>query len=699
MNEPAPTPDDHAHTWQVVLVDPSQRKVVLYSPHLRRLSVRPTPPGSPLLSAHRRRAVQSSSAGASPPRALPRRARAKSASPLGVRRPSPSDHAADTEDEDELDDETEEAFPLLPPPELSLDDDFADGASPRAGRAEADDNDEWVSSLPVAAESASSYFGLLGEAHSLASSPATTRALPPADQGKAREAERLDERQMNEGYFGRFFEEVQLLGKGGQGSVYLVRHVLNGEALGLYACKKIPVGDSTPSLLSILREVHLLESVSHRNIVAYHHAWLETCLVSRSAFAPPVPTLHVLMEFADGGSLQGFVEARRGADLDGGSSAAGEDKDRRRERLRRARTKEGRERAVHLLKVEDVVSLFEGIVNGLAFLHGRNILHLDLKAENVLLHWDDDALLPTCKLSDFGNATGDSYHAERRGGSGTLSYTPPEAFFPSPITNHLPPPDRATDMWALGLMLYLLCFFSLPYQHAEGDDTRALEEEIKRYRGFHPSDPVPHSGTARPSLPPSLLALLRALIHLSPAARPSCEKVERACGAIRAEQARGGWERGGEQGMSLVGVEKRGTMLRRTRTHARGRSEGLLMAAGEGEGEVGDEEDEGEGEDVVQWSLGPATHRPSISPSASSPALNRSTPAPAALPSPERYPLPLPPSHNHDPAQLEQEKAGPIVSFGDENEGQVRLPEVVVPLQTRDTTGLAIAASAALVKF
>lgn len=168
----------------------------------------------------------------------------------------------------------------------------------------------------------------------------------------------------------------------------------------------VPVGDSTPSLLSILREVHLLESVSHRNIIAYHHAWLETCLVSRSAFAPPVPTLHVLMEFADGGSLQGFVEARRGADLDGGASAAGEDKDRRRERLRRARTKEGRERAVHLLKVEDVVSLFEGIVSGLAFLHGRNILHLDLKVRGRTLRGSTCGMRRELILSELRSLTG-----------------------------------------------------------------------------------------------------------------------------------------------------------------------------------------------------------------------------------------------------------------------------------------------------
>jgi serine/threonine protein kinase len=70
------------------------------------------------------------------------------------------------------------------------------------------------------------------------------------------------------------------------------------------------------------------------------------------------------------------------------------------------------------------------------------------------------------------------------GGSGTLAYTPPEAFAPSPTTGALPSPDRASDMWALGLILYLLCFFSLPFSEAKEDgDTVKLEEEVRAYKG------------------------------------------------------------------------------------------------------------------------------------------------------------------------------------------------------------------------
>lgn len=87
--------------------------------------------------------------------------------------------------------------------------------------------------LPASKDS--NYFNLLSEANSLANTPRTTGQ--PHQQPDEQEPP-LDKGALNSGYFDAFFEEIQLLGRGGAGSVHLVRHVLNGEQLGLYACKK-----------------------------------------------------------------------------------------------------------------------------------------------------------------------------------------------------------------------------------------------------------------------------------------------------------------------------------------------------------------------------------------------------------------------------------------------------------------------------
>ncbi len=103
------------------------------------------------------------------------------------------------------------------------------------------------------------------------------------------------------GYYSRFFVELKKLGRGASGHVYLCQHVLNGNPLGLYAVKKIACGDDAEQLLRTLKEVHLMETLQHPNVIHYQHAWIEDSRAS--AFAPEVPTLHVLMMAANGGSL------------------------------------------------------------------------------------------------------------------------------------------------------------------------------------------------------------------------------------------------------------------------------------------------------------------------------------------------------------------------------------------------------------
>ncbi|KAK4048089.1 putative serine/threonine-protein kinase iks1 [Microbotryomycetes sp. JL201] len=344
----------------------------------------------------------------------------------------------------------------------------------------------WPALPPATTEAR--YFALLDEANSRSNTPTSTRHTRQADRDTAHEQPLLDET-LNTGYLGTFFEQLGTLGRGGSGSVVKVQHVMQGEKLGIYALKKVAVGDSTASLLRTLREVHLLESVQHANIVTYHHAWVENSQLS--PYSPSVPTLHILMQYANGGSLDSFINRRRGftSDSDREQNDSSVSPAKRKERFRMRKLG-----AVHLLRLDEILDLFEDITHGLAFLHSRNILHLDLKRNPFA-----------------------------EGGSGTLAYLAPETWELDKKSGKLRSADRAVDQWALGLILHLLAFFALPYHNEH--DMLLLEKEIQVYRGFFPEDASWLDHGTRHDLPLSLLRLVSKLVNRNAGTRPSAEKV------------------------------------------------------------------------------------------------------------------------------------------------------------------------------
>lgn len=402
---------------------------------------------------------------------------------------------------------------------------------------------------------ASNYFQLLAAANQTSSRPSS----PPLTSGSGSRHGAFPPETMAEGYFKAFFQEEYRLGMGANGTVYLCQHVLDGEPLGHFAVKKIAIGESHSYLLNILREIRLLESLHHRNIVTYHHAWLET--YQFSAFGPKVPTLHVLMQWAEGGSLDDFIALRLGRSIglphmQSSSSPAPDDPTpsariraframkrappEERERLRREMEERTNSRgnrpswkAVHLISAEEAQSLFADVTHGLAFLHDKSILHLDLKPGNVLLTWDEGRLIPRAMLSDFGTSR-DMVRSSgvRSGNTGTLEYASPESL-PSPLTGVLRQIDSKSDMWSLGMILHKMLFFKLPYRYAtegeataydETDKMDKLEQEILGYTGFRSTSTLATSFESR-RLPRSFLILLEGLLSINPSLRPSCERI------------------------------------------------------------------------------------------------------------------------------------------------------------------------------
>ncbi|KAI8326215.1 kinase-like protein [Martensiomyces pterosporus] len=301
----------------------------------------------------------------------------------------------------------------------------------------------------------------------------------------------------NQGYYERFFSEQKKLGKGLRGSVFSCQHILDGVYLGHYAVKKVPVGNNRKWLQRMLREVKLLESLRHPNVVEYKHSWLEMHQIT--TFGPKVPCLFILMEYANGGNLQEYMEPKQTGYGTGDSTVSLKHRIlnmRRKQRLSREKTVPGGpaskladgdllpENKKRTLTIEQIWSFFSDICSGLAHLHQLQIIHRDLKHMNLLLQWKDpnnkerSGELPRVMLTDFGECEVLSQLEKRNrtGATGTLEFMAPELIEVDAAGRYLDSYSTKSDMWSLGMVLYYLCYSRLPY--ANIDDIDALRHDV-----------------------------------------------------------------------------------------------------------------------------------------------------------------------------------------------------------------------------
>uniref|UniRef100_A0A8C3AGR2 non-specific serine/threonine protein kinase n=1 Tax=Cyclopterus lumpus TaxID=8103 RepID=A0A8C3AGR2_CYCLU len=96
---------------------------------------------------------------------------------------------------------------------------------------------------------------------------------------------------------------------------------------------------------------------------------------------------------------------------------------------------------------EDVKRLMRQILEGVSFLHQNNVVHLDLKPQNILL--TSSSPLGDIKIVDFGLSRMVSSHQELREIMGTPEYVAPEVLNYEPIST-------ATDMWSAGVLAYVM---------------------------------------------------------------------------------------------------------------------------------------------------------------------------------------------------------------------------------------------------
>lgn len=153
--------------------------------------------------------------------------------------------------------------------------------------------------------------------------------------------------------------------------------------------------------------------------------------------------------------------------------------------------------------IPDARDIFVQVVGAVHYLHDRNIIHRDLKCENILLSADGRQ----AKIADFSfSKEMSSYPELSTTFCGTEAYMAPEMWL------HYPHDAKKLDMWSLGVVLFAMVTGYLPFHGCLCNMIRHQEDGVLHLRGV------------------SLLlepcqALIIQLLQFFPSSRPSVEQV------------------------------------------------------------------------------------------------------------------------------------------------------------------------------
>lgn len=141
------------------------------------------------------------------------------------------------------------------------------------------------------------------------------------------------------------------------------------------------------------------------------------------------------------------------------------------------------------LTESEILTVFVNVCEGLAAMHALKppLLHRDLKVENIL-----QSSATSYKLCDFGSATPvgrvPSTSQEIRlleadlNRHTTLQYRAPEmvdVYLRRPI-------DEKSDIWALGVLLYKLCYYTTPFEEHGPLAILNVQYKIPPYPAYSP---------------------------------------------------------------------------------------------------------------------------------------------------------------------------------------------------------------------
>ncbi|KAJ0397294.1 hypothetical protein ATCC90586_008809 [Pythium insidiosum] len=214
---------------------------------------------------------------------------------------------------------------------------------------------------------------------------------------------------------GSFESKYEIVSEIGHGSTSIVYRCRDRRRETLHACKIIDRRAIQSKRIDVMEqfqvEIQVLQSMHHPNIIRIDDVYLtdnKICLVT---------------EYMDGGELFDYI-VEKGT-----------------------------------LSEIEASAIVRKITSAIAYMHNCGVIHRDLKPENLML--TSKSAGAEVKIIDFGLAKLLDEDAKTQSFLGTRGYLAPEMLQRQAYT-------RAVDMWALGVIVYVLLCGCLPFNDDGG---------------------------------------------------------------------------------------------------------------------------------------------------------------------------------------------------------------------------------------
>ena len=252
------------------------------------------------------------------------------------------------------------------------------------------------------------------------------------------------------------YKIIKLLGEGAFGKAYLAKSDNENEQ---YVIKQVIMEEMTDQeKRDTFNEAIILKKLDHPNIIKFKEVFRQK---------KPKDALNIVTEFADGGDLGQKIEEQKKKPF----------------------------------PESQILDYITQICLALQHIHKKHIIHRDLKSNNVFLTKSG-----IIKLGDFGISKGlKSTWDKARTMVGTPYYLSPEIINSQPY-------DSKSDIWALGVLLYELMTFKMPFNAVS-----LSLLQIKINKGVYHSPPGIYSS--------ELKDLLKKCLTLDPKERPTINEI------------------------------------------------------------------------------------------------------------------------------------------------------------------------------